>query len=63
MTDDEVDHIIAENLAAAAENDYDFSDWGDEEVALDMMAYASDVEDMKLSVVTESIRRVRSSRL
>ena len=63
MTDNEVDLIIAENLAAAAENEYDFSDWSDEEVALDMMAYAADVEDMELSTVTESIRRVRSSRL
>lgn len=43
--------LVASALKNAKENDYDFNDWTDEDVALDMICYDADLEDAPFETV------------
>jgi phage shock protein A len=54
-----LDDRVREALQAAKDNDYDMSDYNDEELAGDLLAYEADVEEETFEDVLASVKKVR----
>lgn len=45
--EDDLEQRVHANLDAALENDYDVRDWSVEDIIIDLICFAADVEDEK----------------
>jgi hypothetical protein len=51
---------VRENIKEAIEGDCDFSDLTNEEIAVEMLAYAENVENENFIDIIEAVRQVRA---
>ena len=52
---------IRENIEAARENQYDLSNYSDEELAGDLIAYAADVEGETFENILAAVKEYRNA--